>query len=198
MATQLVLIRHGVTEWNKDMRYCGYKDVSLNTQGKAHAMRLRNALKSFEFDRVYSSDRKRALQTGRIIFNGAKIIKVGALREIDFGCLEGLTHEEIMKKHTNIYEKWLKNPFRNNIPRAEPMNIFKNRVQAAIKKIASVNQGKAIAVVCHGGVIAIFISSLLKSRNFWKHIPSSASITIVEYKKGGSRIKLFNDTAHLR
>jgi len=198
MATQLVLIRHGVTEWNKDMRYCGYKDVSLNTQGKAHAMRLRNALKSFEFDRVYSSDRKRALQTGRIIFNGAKIIKIGALREINFGVLEGLTHEEIMKKYTNSYEKWLKDPFRNNIPGAEPINIFKNRVRAAMKKIASVNQGKTIAVVCHGGVIAIFISSLLKSRNFWKHVPSSASITIVEYKKGGSRIKLFNDTAHLR
>ena len=108
MVTQLVLIRHGITEWNKDARYCGYKDVSLSSQGKAQAERLASALKSFEFHRIYSSDRKRALQTSRIIFNGAKIIKVEALREINFGCLEGLTHEEIMKKYADAYEKWLK------------------------------------------------------------------------------------------
>jgi len=198
MATQLVLIRHGVTEWNKDMRYCGYKDVSLNTQGKAHAMRLRNALKSFEFDRVYSSDRKRALQTGRIIFNGAKIIKIGALREINFGVLEGLTHEEIMKKYADAYKKWLKDPFKNRIPGAEPMSAFKKRIQAVIKGIIRLNHDKTVAIVCHGGVIGMFVSGILKSRNFWRCIPSSASITIVEYKKGAPGIKLFNDTAHLR
>lgn len=198
MATQLVLIRHGTTEWNKKNRYCGYKDVGLNREGRAQAAKARNALKSFEFDRIYSSDRKRAIQTSRIIFNRAKIIKAGALREINFGVLEGLTHKEIMKRHIDSYEKWLKDPFRNNIPGAEPMNIFKNRVLAAIKKIAGVNRDRTVAIVCHGGVIAIFISSLLKDRNFWRHIPSGASITIVEYKKSGPEIKLFNDTAHLR
>lgn len=198
MITQLVLIRHGMTEWNKDMRYCGYKDVGLNSQGKAQAERLASGLRSFEFHRIYSSDRKRALQTSRIVFNGAKIIKAEALREINFGCLEGLTHEEIMEKYADAYEKWLKDPFKNCIPGAEPMAAFKKRVQLAIRKIACINRGKTIAITCHGGVIGIFVSGILKSKNFWRYVPSSASVTIVEYKRGRPSVKLFNDTAHLR
>ncbi|MDP2910836.1 MAG: histidine phosphatase family protein [Candidatus Omnitrophota bacterium] len=197
MTTQLVLIRHGITEWNKKNRYCGYKDVSLSDEGKAQAKRLASGLKSFEFHRIYSSDRKRALQTGRIIFNGAKIIKVEALREINFGCLEGLTHEEIMKKHADVYKKWLKDPFKNRIPGAEPMAVFKKRVQLAIRKIAGINRGKTVAITCHGGVIGILVSGILKSKNFWRYVPSSASMTIVEYKKGAPVIKLFNNHPHL-
>lgn len=180
MVTQLVLIRHGMTEWNKKKRYCGCKNVSLNSQGRAQVERLRESLKGFKIDRVYSSDAKRALQTGRIIFNGARIIKRAALREIDFGVFEGLTHEEIMKSHADVYKKWLKNPFKNNIPGAEPLSVFKKRVQGAIRKIACLNHGRTVAVVCHGGVIGVFVSSLLKSRNFWRHVPPPASITIVE------------------
>jgi len=184
MATKLVLIRHGMTEWNKKKRYCGRKDISLNRQGRAQADRLRKGLRGFKFDRVYSSDAKRALQTAGIIFNGARIIKRAALREIDFGAFEGLTHEEIMKSNADVYKKWLEDPFKNNIPGAEPIGVFNKRVQAAIRKIVSLNRGRTIAVVCHGGVIGVFVVSLLKSRNFWRHVPPPASATFVEYKNG--------------
>src|SRR3989338_1852833 len=198
MITRLVLIRHGITEWNKRGRYCGYKDVSLSSQGSAQAKRLHKTLNAFEFDRIYSSDRKRALQTSRIIFNRARITVAGALREINFGVFEGLTHKEIMKSHKDVYKKWLKDPFKNRIPGAEPMAAFKKRVQSAMRKIACVSRGKTVAVVCHGGVIGVFVSGILKSKNFWRHVPSPASITIVECKKDRLRIKLFNDTAHLK
>lgn len=198
MVTQIVLIRHGMTEWNKRGRYCGYKDVSLSSQGRAQAERLHKALEDFEFDRIYSSDRKRALQTARIIFNGASIIERTALREIDFGVFEGLTHKEIMKRHADVYGKWLKDPFKNCIPEAEPIAAFKKRVQAAIVKIARANCGKTVAIVCHGGVIGVFVSGIIKNKNFWNHVPSAASMTIVEYKRGRPQIEKFNDTGHLR
>lgn len=198
MITRLVLIRHGTTEWNKLGRYCGYKDISLNSQGRAQSARLRNAFKDFKFDRIYSSDRKRALQTSRIIFNGSRITAVGALREINFGVLEGLSHQEIMKKHAGDYKKWLKNPFRNCIPGAEPTNVFKKRVHAITKKITCLNRGRTVAVVCHGGVIGMFVSGILKNKNFWRYVPSAASVTIVKYGKGKPQIEKFNDTDHLR
>ena len=153
----------------------------MSSQGSAQAKRLHKTLNAFEFDRIYSSDRKRALQTSRIIFNRARITVAGALREINFGVFEGLTHREIMKKHADVYKKWLKDPFKNRIPGAESMAAFKKRVHAAIRKIACVSRGKTIAVVCHGGVIGVLVSSLLKSRNFWRHVPPPASITIVEH-----------------
>ncbi len=197
MATKLILIRHGETLWNAQKRYCGSTDIGLSAKGKKQARRLKEKLNGMNIHKIYTSGRKRAIQTSRIILNGAKIIKVEALREINFGVLEGLTHEEIMKKYTDVYKKWLKDPFKNRIPGAESISAFKKRIQAAIRKIACISYGKTVAIVCHGGVISIFVSNMLKSRNFWRYIPSAASMTIVEYKKGVPRIKLFNDTAHL-
>ena len=197
MATKLILIRHGETLWNTQKRYCGSTDIGLSAKGKKQARRLKEKLNGMNIHKIYTSGRKRAIQTSRIILNGAKIIKVEALREINFGVFEGLTHEEIMKKHTDVYEKWLKDPFKSRIPGAESISAFKKRIQAAIKKIACISYGKTVAIVCHGGVISIFVSNMLKSRNFWRYIPSAASMTIVEYKKGVPRIKLFNYTAHL-
>jgi broad specificity phosphatase PhoE len=196
--TRLVLIRHGITEWNREGRYCGRKDVGLSRQGAAQAEKLGKKLKAVQFDKVYCSDRKRAVQTGRIVLKGAKITTVKALREIDFGVLEGLRHEEIMEKHADRYKKWLRDPHNNNIPGAEPVVVFKNRIENAIKRIVRLNPARTVAVVCHGGVIGIFLSGILRQKNFWRSVPSSASVTIVDYKRGKPRVKKFNDTTHLR
>ena len=182
MTTKLILIRHGITAWNKQGRYCGYKDVGLSNQGKLEVVKLRKSLNKISFDRIYCSDRKRALQTKAILFGKIDFVRIKGLREINFGVLEGLKHDEIMEKYPEVYKKWLEDPYKGRIPRAEPMQVFKKRVGAAIKKIVLSNCGKTIAVVCHGGVIAIFVSSILKSKDFWSYVPSPASITIVEYK----------------
>ncbi|MDD5692027.1 MAG: histidine phosphatase family protein [Candidatus Omnitrophica bacterium] len=185
MGTKLVLIRHGITEWNKQRRYCGCRDIGLSEQGKTQVLRLRNKFKGFEFDKIYCSDRKRALETRAILFGKRDFVKMEGLREIDFGVLEGLRHDEILKKYSKLYKKWLADPYKGRIPEAEPMRLFKKRVQGAIKKILQANRGKTVAVVCHGGVIAIFVSSLLKSRNFWRYVPSAASVTIIEHRGKG-------------
>lgn len=195
--TRLVLIRHGVTGWNREKRYCGHKDIGLSNEGKSQAKLLSSSLNAVRFDKVYCSDRKRAMQTARILFREAKIIQDRGLREINFGVLEGLKHEEIMQKYADIYREWLKDSFKNNIPKAEPMSVFKQRVENTLRKIASSNPDKTIAVVCHGGVIGVFVNGISKSKKFWSCVPLPASVTTVEYNKGRPRLKKFNDTAHL-
>ncbi len=190
--TRLVLIRHGITAWNKQKRYCGRKDISLSRQGRLQAKRLSRRLEAVKFDKIYSSDRKRAFETCRIIFNKARITRVSALGEINFGALEGLRHKEIIKKYGDVYKKWLADPFQNNIPGAESMFAFKKRVDSAIKKIACRNPGKNLAIVCHGGVVGIFVSGILKNRNFWRYVPAPTSLTVVEYEKEKFRLKQFN------
>lgn len=196
--TRLILIRHGVTEWNIEKRYCGHNDIGLSNEGKSQVKLLFNRLKAVRFDKVYCSNRKRAMQTARMLFRHEKIIPTSNLREINFGVLEGLKHEEIVKKYAYAYKKWLRDSFKNNIPKAEPMAAFKERVENAIWDIMRSNCGKTIAVISHGGVIGIFVKALSKSRNFWRCVPSPASITVVEHEKGKSRLKKFNDTAHLK
>ena len=193
MTTKLILIRHGITEWNKQGRYCGYKDVSLSEKGKAQIVRLHNDIKNISFDKIYCSDRKRALQTRAILFGSRSFTKNKGIREINFGVFEGLRHDEIMERYSKVYKKWLADPYKGRIPQAETMQVFKKRVWGAIKKILCLNPGKTIAVVCHGGVIGIFISSILKNRDFWGYVPSPASLTIVEYKNHKYKINKFNN-----
>ncbi|MDD5044802.1 MAG: histidine phosphatase family protein [Candidatus Omnitrophica bacterium] len=197
MATELILIRHGITNWNKARRYCGCKDVPLSSEGRAQAVKLHRKLKDVCFDRIYSSDRKRALETCRIIFGRVRIAKVKGLREINFGVFEGLRHTEIMKKYGPVYKKWLSDPYQHHIPRAEKMADFKKRIYVSFAKIARANPDKTVAVVCHGGVIGVFVGGIYRSKDFWRYVPGATSVTVVKYKNRTPRIMKFNDIAHL-
>jgi len=196
--TRLVLIRHGVTKWNTEKRYCGHKDIGLSSEGKSQVKLLSNRLNAVRFDKVYCSNKKRAMQTARMLFKQARIIPDRGLREINFGILEGLEHKEIIRKYASVYEKWLKDPFVNNIPRAEPMNGFKKRVESVLWSIVRSNDDKTIAIVCHGGVIGVFLTGILKNRNFWRCVPSPASVTVVEHRNDKFKLEKFNNTAHLK
>ena len=147
--------------------------------------------------RVYSSDRKRALETAEIIFKGTIIERVPDLREIHFGIFEGKNHKEILKKEPRIYKKWLKRPFNVAIPGGESFVDFRKRIITAFKKIVLHNKGKTIAVVCHGGAISVILNNILKSDDFWKAMPGSASLSIIEYKNTKAEIAVFNDISHL-
>ncbi len=197
MSTRIFLIRHARTIWNKERRYCGRLNVSISQEGKEQSLKLRSRLSDVCFDKIYCSVKKRALETCRIIFKESKFTKVRALREINFGVLEGMCYPEIMRKYALVYEDWVKDPHRHRLPKSEPIPAFKKRVVAAINKIARDNAGKTVVVVCHGGVIGVFMSSLRKAKDFWRYVPKATSITIIEYKKGKPRVKKFNDITHL-
>jgi len=197
MNTKLVFIRHGITAWNKQKRYCGRVDVGLSREGRQQAKKLALALKGACFDKIYSSDKKRALETCRIIFGKGKFTKAKGLREINFGVLEGLRHEAIMKKYGKVYTDWIKDPHKHHIPGAEKLCDFKKRICGQVNRICRANPGKTVAVVCHGGVIGIFVTSILKTKNFWQRIPKATSVTVVEFKKDKPCIVKFNDIAHL-
>ncbi len=191
------MIRHGATDWNVKQRYCGFIDIVLNRKGIAQAKRLRRRLKNEAVDKVYSSDRKRAIQTAGIVFKGYDIEKIPDLREMHFGIFEGLTYKQIMKKFPDTYKKWIENPFETVIPCGESLTILKKRVVKAFKKIILRHPNQTVAVVCHGGAISTFINHILKSKDFWKHIPQSASLTLLELKNNKFKINLLNDISHL-
>lgn len=197
MATRLLLIRHGQTAWNLEKRYCGFIDIDLNSKGINQAKCLSKRLTGEKIHKVYCSDRKRALQTAEIVLKARNPEKIPDLREIHFGVFEGLTYEEIMEKYSEIYMKWIKNPFSVVIPKGEDLHDFKARVITAFKDIIALNQDKTVAVFSHGGVISMFVNDILKTNDFWNQIPDSTSLTVVEYENGQAKITAFNDTSHL-
>jgi len=196
MHTRLILIRHGETDWSLKKRYCSFSDVDLNENGVKQAILLSERLRKDAVHKAYSSNMKRTLQFARILFKDLPIGFMPELREMNFGVFEGLTHEEIVERHPEIYKRWLDNPFNAVIPEGDSLACFKNRVEKALAQLISVNKGKTLAVVTHAGPIKIIINNVLKSKDIWKIVIDLASISIVEFKNGKTSIKLLNDTSY--
>ncbi len=196
MVTRILLIRHGQTDWNLQGRYQGHSDIDINSEGRRQARKLSTRLQGEKLDAVYSSDRVRAINTAKIIFKEHNVRAEAGLREICFGVFEGLTHDEILKMYPDTYSKWAKNLFGARITKGEGPSVFKKRVLKAFKKIISVNKGKAIAIVTHGGPINALIGNILGTSHK-DFMPALTSLSIIEIEKGRIRVILLNDTAHL-
>lgn len=98
---KLVLIRHGESEWNKENRFTGWKDVDLSEKGKEEAKAAGQLLKAegFSFDEAYTSVLKRAIRTLWIILDEMDLMwipetKSWLLNERHYGALQGLNKAE--------------------------------------------------------------------------------------------------------
>lgn len=103
---QLVLIRHGQSEWNKQNRFTGWTDVDLSEQGELEAKEAGKLLKEnkFDFDICYTSYLKRAIHTLDIVLDQMDrcwlpVNKCWELNEKHYGALQGLNKEETAKKY---------------------------------------------------------------------------------------------------
>ncbi len=98
---KLVLIRHGESEWNKENRFTGWKDVDLSEKGREEARAAGKLLKAegFTFDEAYTSVLKRAIRTLWIILDEMDLMwipetKSWLLNERHYGALQGLNKAE--------------------------------------------------------------------------------------------------------
>ena len=98
---KLVLIRHGQSEWNKENRFTGWKDVDLSEQGKEEARAAGKLFKAegYTFDEAYTSVLKRAIRTLWIILDEMDLMwipetKSWLLNERHYGALQGLDKSE--------------------------------------------------------------------------------------------------------
>lgn len=184
MRTKIMLIRHGQTEWNQKKMWMGKTDIDLDDVGVRQGEALKEKLSGLSFDRIYVSPRKRAIRFSRIIFGGAEVELVDDLREINFGIFEGLTHDDAMEKHKDIYDSWLKDPFKVSIPGGEDLLDFRTRVVRAFRHIAFFNKNKTVAVVTHGGPISMIINDVTGAADFWGAIPENGSVTVMTFERG--------------
>ncbi|HJS04981.1 MAG TPA: histidine phosphatase family protein [Variovorax sp.] len=155
MSTELILIRHGETDWNRELRFQGHIDVPLNDTGHEQARRLglRLARESVQF--LVSSDLMRAQQTAAPAAQqlGLDIVGSVALREQSFGIVEGMNAEEIQRLHPRAWEDWLQFNEDHRMPEGESPREFHARVIEVLGRIAAAHQQQTVMVVTHGGVL---------------------------------------------
>jgi probable phosphoglycerate mutase len=200
--TELVFIRHGETDWNRQQRFQGQIDVDLNATGRAQAQRLAARLAADPADVLISSDLARALQTAAPLGQAwaLQAAPVRGLREQSFGMLEGLDVPTIKTQHADLWQEWLAHRADFALPGGgESLRQFHDRVIAAVRVIAHTHAGRRVAVVTHGGVLDMLWHSAqgLPLDGLRSCAIPNAGINRLRWQGSGLLIELWGDDAHL-
>ena len=153
--TELLFIRHGETDWNRQQRFQGQIDVPLNATGRAQADRLATRLATERYDAFFTSDLKRARETAAPLAAawGQEPVAVPELREQSYGVWEGLDVPTIKERHGAMWQDWLQHHGDFALPGGESLRQFHTRVLKAVQQIAHAAAGQRLAIVTHGGVL---------------------------------------------
>jgi broad specificity phosphatase PhoE len=197
---RLLLIRHGESEWNRDGRIQGFRDCDLSDLGREQAERLRERLDLEKLEAVYSSTSTRAADTARIALGHRfEVTALPNLREINLGEWEGVNAAELKRRLPVETEMWFRTPSKVHIKGGETLRVFRKRITREIDRIRGEHDAKGIAIVCHGGVICTYLTSLLglKLDDLWRFKIRNASITKIIFPMNEPRIEVLNDVSHL-
>src|SRR5664279_728925 len=144
--TDLYLVRHGETDWNRQRRIQGLTDIPLNETGRDQARATGMLLSRRHWDGIYASPLSRARETASIIATEVGLGEptlVDALVERNYGQAEGLDWLEGATHY----------PHGTVVPGRESREEVGARVIPALMELAADRQGEALLIISHGGAI---------------------------------------------
>jgi broad specificity phosphatase PhoE len=152
--TTLLLARHGETDWNRDGRFQGHADTSLNARGREQAHELAEEVNGVEV--IYSSDLKRAIETAEVVAErlGLEVTVDSRLRERGFGAWEGLTRAEIEASFREEFDRWRRGDG-GGAADAEAQEAFAARIEAFLTDVLARHPDQTVLVIAHGGSIRV-------------------------------------------
>jgi broad specificity phosphatase PhoE len=203
MATRILLIRHGQTEWNREERFRGRADVPLNSTGLAQAAAAgRRVASEWKPVAAYASPLSRAMQTGAAIAEpfGLTVQPWSDLIDIEYGQWQGLSPDEVRARWPELLNEWYHAPQRAHIPGGETLADLDIRGMAAVRLLASQHPDQTIVLVGHtviNRVILLGVLGLGLSR-FWHLRQDTGAINVFETEGDDFTMVSLNDTCHLR
>lgn len=203
--TELILIRHGETDWNRELRFQGQLDVPLNEVGLEQARRVAERLATEPAHLVISSDLQRAQQTAQAVtqYLPARGLRAptleASLREQHFGLAEGLSTAEVQARHGQAWSQWLRFDEEFAFEGGENTRAFHARVMAAVHALRQQHPQGSLVVVTHGGVLdMIYRSALgLSLSGPRQSLIPNAGLNRVRLGTAGIEIVDWADTRHL-
>lgn len=200
--TQLILVRHGETLWNRERRMQGQQDSPLSDTGMHQARRLGQRLADLSFSELYSSDLGRAYATARSVaeVTGHEIAVDTRLRERHFGVFEGLTADEIASRFPVEYDGLKSRDPAYVIPGGESARQFRDRCLAVLEDIAERHPGATVVVVTHGLVLDIaYREAHAIALGAPRPVPLlNASLNVFRYDNRRWHCDTWGDVSHLQ
>lgn len=203
MPLELILIRHGETDWNKDRVFRGQMDMRLNAVGIAQADATAEALKDVVFDAVYTSPLKRAVVTARRIAKPHAIeLRIGdGFSDMHFGSWQGLTEAQVEERNAPLLRKWRERPAGFRPPGGESTKKAWKRVNSQLREVLFTHGTGTVVIVSHRVPLKMMTAYLLKRKRGTIHSiihdPCAISVFKVHDRGEYEAVKL-NDSSHLQ
>ena len=198
---EVLLIRHGETEWNRELVFRGRADMPLSERGHEQARLLGEHLAGVKIDAVYSSPLQRAVQTAQPVADGQKIDVVTgeAIVDVDFGKWTGLSRDEVKDKYPESFRKWHSDPLDMIFDSGDSMTQVAKRSREYLNGLVT-GDYQRVAVVTHRVIIKMLLVSILEARGkaFWSLQFDTCSISAIEGTGNGWSVKYLNYTDHLK
>jgi probable phosphoglycerate mutase len=193
----LYLLRHGEIVGSEKKRYIGQTDVLLSPKGRRQATWWQEALRRVKFEKVYSSDLIRALDTARIVSDipDLDIEIMSPLREIDLGEWDGELVEDIKTCFPNAWKARGRHMASFRTPNGESFQDLHDRVIPVFQKIMAHAHGNVL-VVAHAGVNRIWLCHVLEKplQELFSIPQDYAALNRIERQKDRLRVLSMNET----
>lgn len=157
------LLRHGATAWNAERRVMGRRAVPLSGEGERQIRALAPHLDGLAITGVWTSPLVRARATSELVneaLGGVPVYEEEGLTEVDYGAWEGRTFPELLLDPA--YREFSRDPLRNPVPGGgESLIAVRDRVYAAMERIAEWADGRSVLVVSHGDPLRLILAGCL-------------------------------------
>jgi broad specificity phosphatase PhoE len=183
---EVVLVRHGETQWSRDGLHTGRSDIPLTDDGRCQAERLRDALSEWTFTRVLASPLSRALDTCRLAGFGERVELSEALLEWDYGDYEGLTTPQIREMRPG-WNLWC-----DGCPGGEAVADVGARVDPVVTELKA-SEGD-LAVFAHGHLLRVLAARWIElppdaGAHFWL---ATATVSVLGFERETAAIRRWN------
>ena len=194
--TRFGLLRHAMTEWNRERRIQGQTDTPLSPLGERQAGQWGHLLKAYPWNRILVSDARRALETAAIINESLEVPMEcdPRLREQDWGKWTGKTISQLKQEAPLLLAEQEKAGWNFCPPGGEDRHTVRDRSLKAVAAVCEKWGGERILVVTHEGVIKCLLYDL-RGRRFLPEEPAMIrprSLHWLIHDQQGLRIEKMN------
>jgi broad specificity phosphatase PhoE len=200
--TQIILVRHGRTPWNKDKIFRGTEDVPHDEVGQEEARLAGEWLKDETIHAAYASPLSRAMDTAAAIarHHGIPVQELPGIIDLNYGDWQRVPLAEVKVKYPDLYHQWETTPHIVRFPNGETLNEVRIRALAAVEEVMARHPGQTILLAAHRVVNKVLIAAFLGLNNshFWRIGQDTTAINRFARVGDTWHIVLVNDTCHLR
>lgn len=194
---EIVFIRHGQTDVNKENRLQGAKvDAELNEYGRQYAKKAAANFDESQFDVVYSSPMKRAVETAKIFTKGKKKLNLDSrLLEFDFGEWDGKKMSDIAQNYPDVVDPWGKvnRHYIKYAPHGESYEKFDQRCGEFLDEMYQKYPEQKVLVVAHGRLIRMMAAHYLTKGDMDKiDTMDNCALAKFSVRDGLARMEYYN------